>query len=220
MKFSSLFSTLLLALLITACSKDDAPTTGFQLRMELDKSTVNYRSAGDLRFTSGSVVISEIEFDGDRADGTSVSLSQESIMTFDLATGLPGSGSVAVQIPAGEYRSVYLGIELLDDGDKPTLVAEGTYGKEDGTVYPVRFEFNSGEVFEAEADGTTVEPGTIATSKIVLNPHHWFAGITRSDLEDATVNGSGVILISEESNTDIFDRVADGLDLATEAVFR
>ena len=39
-------------------------------------------------------------------------------------------------------------------------------------------------------------------------------------LENAKVNNEGVIVISEKSNEAIFDRVADGLDFATEAVFR
>ncbi len=44
----------------------------------------------------------------------------------------------------------------------------------------------------------------------------WFAGVSTNMLEEATKNNEGVIVISETSNIDIFDIVADGLDLATE----
>jgi hypothetical protein len=39
-------------------------------------------------------------------------------------------------------------------------------------------------------------------------------------LEKARVNNDGVIVISENSNSAIFDLIADGLDLSTEAVFQ
>lgn len=202
-----------------SCTKEEEDVTGFTLRMEVDDSTVNYRSAGDLQFTDGFITIREVVFDGDRVGGNSVSITHSEIVTFDFATGIGTPADEVIEIPAGEYQSVYLGIELQDENDDPTLVLEGTYEKASGVVYPIRFEFNSGEVFEAEAANATVEAGTTAIAKITFDPHAWFASVSFNRLENSVVNNAGVIVISETSNPDIFDTVADGLDLSTQAVF-
>ena len=50
------------------------------------------------------------------------------------------------------YTSVNLGIELQDENSTPSVVIRGTYTNSDGIDIPIRFEFNSGEVFEANAE--------------------------------------------------------------------
>lgn len=53
-------------------------------------------------------------------------------------------------------------------------------------------------------------------AEVTFDPIVWFSGVSTDMLEQADKNNDGVIVISETSNTDIFDMVADGLDLATE----
>ena len=208
-------------LLINSCQKDEVQTPGLKLQFDINKDVANYRSPGDLQFTDGFITIVEVVFDGDLVDGESVSISHEAIVVYDFGTGESQPANNVIDIPAGDYRDINLGIELLDENDDPTLVIEGTYEKEaDGQTYPLRFEFNSGEVFEAEAPTGNVPPNTPAIAKITFDPHEWFAGVSFNRLENARVNNDGVIVISETSNAEIFDIVADGLDLATEAVFQ
>lgn len=207
-------------LFISSCQKEE-DAAGFKLRFDINKNVVNYRSGGDLQFTDGFITITEVVFDGDLVGDESVSISTEARFTYDFGTGESDPRDNVIDIPAGTYNDVYLGIELLDENDKPTLVIEGSYEKQaDGQIYPLRFEFNSGEVFEAEASSAVVLPDTPAIAKITFDPHAWFAGVSFSRLENARVNNEGVIVISETSNAGIFDLVADGLDLSTEAVFQ
>ena len=217
---SLLASSVLSILMMTSCTKDEEPTTGFEMRIDIDKSVANYRSSGDLQFTDGFITIREVVFDGDLVGGNSVSITHSKVVTFDFATGLGDPADQVIEIPAGEYRDIYLGIELQDVNVDPTLVLEGTYEKEDGNVYPIRFEFNSGEVFEAEATSAVINPGTTAISKITFDPHAWFANVSFESLENSIVDANGVIVISESSNSAIFDVVADGLDMSTDAVFQ
>lgn len=206
--------------LTTSCQKDENQSPGLQIQFDINKNVVNYREPGDLQFTEGFITITEVVFDGDRVDGESVSISHEAIVIYDFGTGESEPASQVIYIPPGDYNDIYLGIELLDENDNPSLVLEGTYEKEaDGQVYPIRFEFNSGEVFEAEASWANVPPNTPAIAKITFDPHEWFAGVSFNMLENSNVNNEGVIVISENSNSAIFDLVADGLDLSTEAVF-
>ncbi len=208
-------------MLITSCEKDELQSSGVRLQFEINTDVVSYRGPGDLQFTDGFITIVEVVFDGDRVNGESVSISHEAIVIYDFGTGASQPENSVIDIPPGDYNDIYLGIELLDENDDPTLVIEGTYHKEaDGQVYPIRFEFNSGEVFEAEAPTGSVPPNTPAIAKITFDPHEWFAKVRFNMLENARVNSDGVIVISENSNEAIFDLVADGLDVATEAVFQ
>ncbi len=125
-----------------------------------------------------------------------------------------------MEIPAGQYTSVSLGIEIQDEGDAPTVIMEGQYTRTDGTVSPVRFEFVSGEVFEAEAESATVASNIPATAKITFDPVAWFSAVKANQLDNAKMDEKGVIVISERKNEAIFDLVADGLDRNTEAVFK
>lgn len=208
-------------ILLSSCEKEDELSSGIKLQFDINDEIVNYRSPGDLQFTDGFITIIEVVFDGDRSDGESVSISYEAIVVYNFGTGTSEPENNVIDIPPGDYNDIYLGVELLDENDNPTLVIEGTYEREaDGQVYPIRFEFNSGEVFEAEAPTGSVSPDTPAIAKITFDPHEWFAGVSFDMLENAGVNNDGVIVISETSNSAIFDLVADGLDLSTEAVFQ
>lgn len=207
-------------MLISSCQEEEQ-SSGINLQFDINKAVVNYRSPGDLQFTEGFITIVEVVFDGDRTGGGSVSISHGATVVYDFSTGESQPEDNVIEIPPGDYNDIYLGIELFDENDNPGLVIEGTYEKEsDGQVYPIRFEFNSGEVFEAEASSGSVPPNTPAIAKITFDPHEWFAGVSFNMLENAGVNNDGAIVISETSNSEIFDLVADGLDLSTEAVFQ
>jgi hypothetical protein len=214
--------TLFLFLFLNGCQEVEPIYEGtgtIEFQFELNKETGSVNKAGDLTFHSGFIVIREIVFDGDRPGSTSVSITHEQVSTIDFATGV-ASPPVNVEIPAGQYESVNLGIEIQDENDNPTIVIEGDYERTDGTISPIRFEMVSGEVFEAEAESASVPSNVPALAKITFDPIAWFERVSITQLDNARVNSSGIIVISEESNEAIFDIVADGLDRSTEAVFQ
>jgi len=126
---------------------------------------------------------------------------------------------VEVTIPVGDYNSVNLGIEIQDVDATPSVIAEGIYTDASDTAIPVKFEFNSGEVFEANAESHTFAEGSSAIAEIDFSPAVWFSTITGEMLDNAE-QVDGVILVNESTNSAIFDIVADKLDDATDAVFR
>ena len=221
-RFPIALAGLALLALLTACQgDDDADATAVEVRFETVGADDGERSANGLLFTGGTLIVSEIQFSADLTAGGSVDRSRERVVTYDLATGLPVGDAPAFDLPAGDYRDVYLGVELRDEDATPSIVAEGSFVEADGaTEAPIRFEFNSGEVFEAEAEGpVAVEPGTTAVASVRLRPEQWFAGISAERLAGASRDAEGVIVISERSNEAIFDVVADGLDVATDIRF-
>jgi hypothetical protein len=194
-------------------------TVAFQFDLNTSAGVVNKTNSGTLSFDSGFITIREIVFDGDRQGASSVSITHEQISTIDFATGLV-SPPIEVEIPAGEYKSVNLGIEIQDENAGPAIVIEGEYTRTDGSISPIRFEFNSGEVFEAEAESAAIPSNIPAVAKITFDPVAWFNGVSAQKLDNANVDANGVIVISETSNAAIFDLAADGLDRNTEAVFQ
>lgn len=215
--------TLSLPLVFMSCEKNNSQDDGLTISLTMSQpgnaGAVNQPPPSIVSFTSGYVVVREVVFDGDRNDGRSVSITEEKITTIDLRTGT-ANPAFLMDIPAGTYTSVNLGIEIQDETNRPSVVAEGSYTNGTGQVVPVRFEFNSGEVFEANANtAVTLNQNTPATAKISFDPHVWFSTITRTQLDNA-VRTNGVVVISETSNAGLFSIVADRLDNATQAVFR
>ena len=210
------------AVLLTSCSDDPNPLANIKLQATTTStgtSTQTGRVSGtnDLAFTSGFITIREVVFDADNNDGTSVSRTIEQIAVIDYATGVI-SPEVVVTVPAGIYSSVNLGIELQDDGSAPSMVLEGTYTNSNDVAIPIRFEFNSGEVFEADATTVTLSTDTDVVGKLSWDALDWFSVISASRL-DAATQTDGIIIISGTSNADIFSDVADRLDVGTQAVF-
>ncbi|KAF0150539.1 MAG: hypothetical protein FD143_2542 [Ignavibacteria bacterium] len=167
---------------------------------------------------SGYVIIREIVFDGEKAEGGSVSITHEQISTISIATG-KATPEIEVTIPSGKYKDVNLGVEIHDETNKPSIVAKGVYTDNSGVKIPIRFEFNSGEVFEANAKEHTFASGASALAQINFSPSKWFSTVQSYMLENAT-KVNGVILINENTNTSIFNIVADKLDDLTQAEFK
>ena len=208
-------------LLFVGCKKEKSSNGGLTISTTMNRTsiTLNRTMAASLVFNSGYVVVREVVFDGDKNDGTDVSITEEKITTIDLMTGV-ATPAFLMDIPKGTYTSVNLGIEIQDETSRPSVVAEGIYTNDAGATTPVRFEFNSGEVFEANANSpVTLSQNTPATAKITFDPHLWFSTITKTQMNNAT-RTNGVIIISETKNAGLFDIVADRLDNATQAVFQ
>ncbi|MDF2157218.1 hypothetical protein [Algoriphagus sp. CAU 1675] len=215
---------LIIGLVQFACSdeKDLSPDTA---RITLavtttssDSKLINARvnNENSLVFTSGKIKFREVVFDGD-TQNRSVSITHEQISEIDYATGMI-TPAVNIDVPAGEYTNVNLGIEIQDENSDPSIVIEGTYINSEGTSIPIRLEFNSGEVFEANASVVSIPAGSNIVGKIKFDALDWFSVVSAEELDNAQLT-NGKIIISETSNADIFDQVANRLDVATQAVF-
>lgn len=216
--------SVLLAFFFHSCSEDEnLPQKGrlsVQAITNKQVTTVSGRvaAANDLVFTTGHIKFREVVFDADRTlDGLSISVTHEQVSSIDFATGII-SPEVVIDVPVGYYENVYLGIEIQDEGATPAIAIEGEYTDSNEVTTPIRFEFNSGEVFEAVANGITLSTNQHVIAKIMFDPQYWFSPITSDQLDNA-IRVNGKILITASSNTGIFTIVADRLDDATEIVF-
>lgn len=219
MKTKSLLIGLMIAgTAITSCKKEEEKGS-MNLTMQMSKGTgtVQKTAAGTLQFTQGSVTVSEVRFEGEFTNGEELEFSSEQITRIDLATGV-ASPAFSAEIPAGNYEELELEVEIYDESDVPSVIAEGTYTNSAGDQIPIRFEFNSGETFEVEGEAVTITEDAQFTAKINFDPLEWFGTVTTAMLDNAE-RVNGVILINEETNESIFSLVADRLDDLTEVEF-
>jgi hypothetical protein len=218
---------------LTSCSKDDsvgsgnatlsitAGIAGANGNKQATSKVSSSRMNENINFTSGYVWVREIVFDGSLQSGSSISRTVERFSKIDFATGVATPALDDVTIPAGTYTFVNLGIELRDEDAQPAIIMEGTYTHTDSSIIPIRFEFNSGEVFEAEtSQEVEVNEDQSVLSRIVFDPQVWFSVVSTNALDNANINDDGVIVISETSNAAIFDLVADRLDVSTQSIFQ
>ena len=226
MKNKSLILIFTLLLGLIGCNEEETPTTG-KIRLSFNTTSSTIRNmdngrvaaANDLVFTEGKITIREIVFDGENTtNNTSVTRTIQQVATIDYSTGAV-TPEILIEVPMGDYTSVNLGIEMQDDGAEPSTVIQGTYTNTENVNIPVRFEFNSGEVFEASAAATKIDAGEEIISKITFDAIEWFSVVSVEQLENATLT-EGVMVISATSNQNIFDIVADRLDVSTQAVFQ
>lgn len=225
MKINQIITLMLGSLMwFSACDSKDtaAPQAQVGLKFVTVKTAFPFNgrvaTTNSLAFSSGTIVLSQVRFEGESASGfTEVKFEQEKDVTVDFATGATTPDISAAAFPPGTYRSVDVELELQDSGTKPAVVLNGTFTDGEGRQHPLRFEFNSAETFEVEKEGTIVfAEGQSAVAQVTFNPVAWFAGVSAEQLSAATKDAQGVIVISSTQNANIFDVVADGLDLATE----
>lgn len=218
---------------VSACSSDDSAeatentslsiqfntvTSQFDTNARLNTSSFKQASSGSFFFNDGFIIISELEYEAETEnDSLSVGFEMEGVVVIDFATGIPTPDIRAITIPAGTYQEVEIEVELFDDTNEPSIVLNGIYTSPDEVEHPVRFEFSSGDEFEVEREGTIVfAENQSAIAEITFDPSLWFAEVTDEDMEGATKNLDGIIVISEDHNTDIFDIIEEGLELATD----
>jgi len=218
MKYASLFIFLAI---VVSCNDDEMTNPTVSMNFKTNTSDFGVRAqanqANTLQFTSGTIVLREIEFEAETEEGDSIEVNIEQIVEVDYATGATSPDISNLVFPMGTYVEARVELELQDENSDPSVVVEGTFTDADEVAHPIRFEFNSGETFEVEKEGNVVfGESAMIIAEITFDAEAWFAGVTIGQLTAATKNSDGVIVISETSNPDIFDIVADGLDLATE----
>ncbi|MCA1758116.1 MAG: hypothetical protein LC649_11730 [Bacteroidales bacterium] len=176
---------------------------------------------GELVFTSGTIMFEGVEFEAEsEGDTMEVEFERDGDVMLDFATGVTTPDISYITIPAGTYEEIDIEMELKDDGDTPAIVLEGVYTDLAGTDHLVRFEYNSGETFEVELEGSIVFAEDVSfTAQVTIDPASWFTGVSDQDFTSAVKNDSDVIVISSTSNTNIYGVVANGLELASEVEF-
>lgn len=203
--------------ILSSCSKEEAIGSGeLQYQVKPAGFTGTIASTGTssglvgvigssntLSFTSGSVNVSEIDFE---AESKTVEIEYElkKFLNINLFNLSPILGSV--NIPEGTYEEVELKLVLKKSTDSTIpLTLKGTYKDANGLSTPVEFYFNEEYEIEIEAENVLVKSNTDYIGLVNLQLNKLLLNIGSNDLSGATKT-NGVIVISSTSNLSLYNK--------------
>jgi len=209
-----------------SCGKKWKQTTNVNFQFFISQSV----SSEKLYFTSGKMIIREIDFSGDRKKGGGVNFSNNltngAVVNFNNGNALP---PINYDIPQGTYNKIDLTIKLFDEDPAPSISLKGNYVNEDSDTIPLIYEFHSGVNFNVTGKTSSgrseivLIEGKPATCQITFDPNYWFDTVTETLLDSAdvsTVNGKSTIVINETDNATIYNLISGRIADATKAVFQ
>jgi PHD/YefM family antitoxin component YafN of YafNO toxin-antitoxin module len=236
MKTKALISLLTAALTMVffSCEEENTSSPNFKMPISfgvktesqsLKSSPVEKSAAQNITFTKGHMLIEELEFEAEDIrdrDSLDIEFEIERVLRVDLSD-LQNPDTI-VQIPAGEYEEIEIEMELLESDSRSSIYLEGTLSNSQGEDIPLVFDYRDDLEFSIEGEADDDEPIVISDQtnplgRITLSLETLFTNVSTDELENARVNQDGIIWISEDYNSDIYDKIADRLEDASEAEF-
>lgn len=218
------------ALMLASCAKDDS--TGAKVSYQVKPSNftasigstvsssglvVNVNSNSSLTWTSGSLNISEIDFE---AENNNLEIEYElkdqyNINLFNLS---PLLGNIT--IPDGTYDEVELKLKLSKSiTPNLPLTLKGSYTNSAGTKVPVEFYFNEEFEMEVKAEDLTVSGNTDYLALINVQLNKFMTNVTSSDLDQAA-KSNGAIVISASSNVNLYNTLKANMNVFGDCDFQ
>lgn len=207
--------------LIVGCADNgtepEPGTTGVKYTFAVSNTSLA-KALNSFTFTNATIKVIELVFDAEGPDG-SISVTEPLTSDIDLINDVATPELPVIVLGPGTYQSLNMGLEIRDLDATPGIVVEGTFVDSANNSTLFSFLFNSGEVFETDADLLVIPEGSVMEAKITFYPAEWFAPVTAQEMLDAIRNDAGVVVISGSSNTEIFEKMAAALDSSTQATF-
>lgn len=172
--------------------------------------------SSSITFTSGSMIISEIDFEAEN-DNAEIEYELKQVVTVDLFNLSPVLGSIT--IPDGTYKEVELKLDLrkTTTGAVPLLL-KGEYTDVNGIKTPIEFSFNENVEIEVEAENVVVSSADYI-GMINLQLNKFLNNITITDLSKVTKT-DGKIVISSTSNTALYNKIKSNLNFVGDCDFK
>lgn len=167
---------------------------------------------GTITWTSGYASATEVKFEAE-GSGNHVKFQSETPVKIDLFSPISSLGNIS--IPTGVYDTAQFEIDLTPTATDAALELKGTYD-----TIPVIFRINKSYEFDAEQPKITIADGQTYTAATALNLANLTQGVSGATLNAATRDSSGTIVISDASNTSIYDAVIANLKNSEEEDFR
>jgi hypothetical protein len=217
----------------TSCQKD-AITPDLQTSKSLDiKIEATNTSFSVLKSTSAAtpafvwdsslLVVSKIEFEAEKKDSlsqgsTEIHYEWDGPKKVDILGLNTFVGSI--NLPAGTYHEISLKLTgyKSDAGNSPVFRLSGTYTNAAGTMIPIELLVNEDIEFRVKQEGFGLDASVDYTSLVHMNLSLLLADVTVTDLDAAALT-NGTIIISDTSNTNIYDIILGNLSTCCEYHF-
>lgn len=212
MKRSIIPIAAVIALAATSCKKEnsEAGQIGYQIKPANSTATLagtktgaTVSSASTITWTSGSMVVSEIDFEAE-SENVEVEFELKKENTVDLFSPSPVLGTVTV--PDGTYEEVELKLELKKKttGAAP-LILKGDYYDANGVKTPIEFHFDENIEIEVEAENVVISSQDY-TGIINIQLNKLLTNVTASDLSGVSIT-DGKIIVDGTTNTSLYNKM-------------
>ncbi|MFO7852616.1 MAG: hypothetical protein ACQERS_12010 [Bacteroidota bacterium] len=210
----TIFSLFFIGLI--SCEKEDLRKATFHLKFNTvtSESSLKSTSVNSIQFTSGQIILENIEFQTESdTDSIQVDFEIDSYITVDYATGEMTPDLGTIEITPGIYTEIELEFELWDQDEQPSIYLEGTWNDANGTANAVTLIMPLGQTFSLEIEGEfNVQDNSEMIAYVTFDPASWFLGEAGGLFSSATANEDGVIIISPDENSNIYDLIKDAID--------
>ncbi|NVK28339.1 MAG: DUF4382 domain-containing protein [Flavobacteriia bacterium] len=191
----------------------NSTTTGYSMQMQ---STDASNKFGELNFTSAFAVVTEVELEreSESEDGES-EIDITGNYRVDLMTGESMPEFPTVEVEAGVYEELEVTIGS-EDLSETAIYLEGEYETIAGISYNFELEI-VGEIeleIEDENDGIIIESNDVRDILVSIDLN---TIVSSMDFDNASVNSNGVIVISAQSNEDLYAQFIAMLNVEVEA---
>lgn len=227
MKLYSIFF-LTLVLLVTACKKGELKKpTEVNFTLGIDK---NGNESGDLKLKSGEINLGDFNVSGHRLEGSDIAFTR--LFNNGLSSDLNGSNEIKelkYDIPQGEYVKLQIDLSILDKGQDPSLVINGTYKPSNGPTRALVFEYYGTKelsILGEDAKGSdyiVMDKNLGKKVDVLFDPDYWFETVSTVQLDNAIVTplqGQDKIIINPTNNVEIYSIVEARISLSNTAIFK
>jgi len=171
-------------------------------------TAVNAVSAvGSVNITSGTANISGFKFEA-RRHNLEVEVESKAMTSIDLFAINPAL--IGIALDTGAYSSIELRVEFTKSSSDTPLSLKGTFTNSAGTAIPLAVYINDNAEVKVEAQNVNVDGMTDLSSFVTMHINKLFNTVRLSDLGSATQT-NGTIVISNSSNTGIYNRILSNL---------
>jgi hypothetical protein len=226
----------LTALSLAACKKsgNSPSSTNSQLtfQMKADNSSTNlaattstnglatsstFTGIAGLTFTSGTANISQFKFEAKR-NGVEIEVTSKKLTNIDLFAASPSIAGVTID--TGTYREIEIRAIFQKSADTTAipLQLKGNFTASGGTVIPIEFDLNDNATIKSEVEDVHVTSTTDFAALIHIHLRKLESGVTAADLEAAKLT-NGILVISNTSNTAIYNKILNNFTNCGEAEF-
>lgn len=209
----------------SSCEKKWKRPTTLEIGFKLE--TDSYSSL--VRFNEGSIYLSNFNFNGSRKQGSPEVELDKTLSSNEELSDTYSDAGFTLDVPQGTYTRIDFEFGADCDNTGSSVVMNGMYINSVNDTLYVKFEMAADENFKIRAQSTSGSEEIVFVedihkkATITLNPDYWFATISSSLLDNATItviDDENVILISEDENNDIYNlivnRMKDGNKIIVE----
>lgn len=207
-----LLTSFIVAFFLFSCKKASRQSgIAYQFKTTNPSSALARTQSGTVTWTSGYASSKEINFQAENGSGE-VEFKSEALQKIDLFSPLTSLGNLT--IAPGVYSEVEFNIELAPTATDAAFELKGDYN---GT--PVVFRISSALEIKGEQANVTIADEKSYTSVTALNLANLMTGISSANLDAATKDANGAIVISESSNTSLYTIMLTNLQNSEEEEF-